>query len=150
MRAFALVLLAFPALLACGSTCPRESEDTPKRFTGGTTSPDREHYETNAWDEPFVDFPAGRRLALVHGLRETPIDLKIYVAFKKEPLPENGKGFVAESAGNQVLIEGVDAETIRVRNDTCEHFWLRLVASTVPSPDGTTPDGGGGAGGSPQ
>jgi len=147
MRAFALVLPAVPILLACGSTCPRESEDTPKRFTGGNTSADREHYETNAWDEAFVDFPAGRRWALVHGLGETPIDLKSYVAFKKKPLPEDGKGFVAESAGNQVLIEGVDAETIRVRNDTCEHFWLRLVASTVPATDGT--DGTGGAGGSP-
>jgi hypothetical protein len=147
MRAFALVLSAFPGLLACGSSCPREAEDTAKRFTGGTTSPDREHYETNAWDEPFVDFPAGRRWALVHGLRTTPIDLKSYVAFKSKPLPENGKGFVAESAGNQVLIEGVDEETIRVRNDTCEHFYLRLVASTVPSTD--VPEGTGGAGGSP-
>lgn len=149
MRAFALVLLAFPGLLACGSSCPRESEDTSKRFSGGTTSPDREHYETNAWDEPFVDFPAGRRWALVHGLRTTPIELKSYVAFKEKPLPEGKKGFVAESAGNQVLIEGVDEETIRVRNDTCEHFWLRLVASSVPEQDAGAPDGSGGAGGSP-
>jgi hypothetical protein len=149
VRALALVLSALPALFACGSSCPRESEDTAKRFTGGTTSPDREHYETNSWDESFVDFPAGRRWALVHGLRETPIDLKSYVAFKSKPLPKDGKGFVAESAGNQVLIEGVDEETIRVRNDTCEHFYLRLVASAVPAPDASTPDGSGGAGGSP-
>jgi hypothetical protein len=147
MRALALVLLTFPALAACGEKCPRESEETPKRFTGGTTSPDREHYETNAWHESFVDFPAGRRWALVHGLSATPIDLKSYVGFKKNPLPEDGKGFVAESAGNQVLIEGVDEEVIRVRNDTCEHFYLRLVASTVPAPD--VPEGTGGAGGSP-
>ncbi len=150
MRAFALVALTFPLLLACGSSCPREAEDTPKRFTGGTTSSDRLYYQTNAWDEPFVDFPAGRRWALVHGLKETPIELKSYVAFKAKPLPEDGKGFVAETAGNQVLIEGVDEETIRVRNDTCEHFYLRLMASAVATPDGSAPDGTAGAGGSPQ
>jgi hypothetical protein len=142
IRAAAAVALALP-VLACSSTCPRESEDTARRYESGTTSADRTVYETNAWDASFVDFPAGRRWALVHGLSRTPIELRSYLAFKSKPLPTDGKGFVAESAGNQVLIEGVDAETIRVRNDTCEHFYLRLVASTVPTPDGT--DGGGGA-----
>jgi hypothetical protein len=140
---FAVALLV-PCLTACGSSCPRESEDTARRYEKGTTSPDATFYETNAWDMPFVDFPAGRRWALVHGLRETPIEIKSYLAFKSKPLPEGGKGFAAESAGNQVLIEGVDEESVRVRNDTCEHFYLRLVASAVPSQDGS-----GGAGGSP-
>jgi hypothetical protein len=138
------VALLASCLAACGSSCPRESEDTARRYEKGRTSSDRAFYETNAWDEYFVDFPAGRRWALVHGLSETPIELRSYLAFKKDPLPKGGKGFVAESAGNQVLIEGVDEDSIRVRNDTCEHFWLRLVASTVPSQDGS-----GGAGGSP-
>ena len=90
-----------------------------------------------------MDFPAGRRLALVHGLRETPIELRSYLGFKEHPFPESGEGFVAESAGNQVLIEDVNDEFIRVRNDTCEHFYLRIVASTFPD------DGAAGAGGSP-
>lgn len=139
-----VVALLAPCLFACGSTCPRESEETARRYEKGTTSADGTFYETNAWDLPFVDFPAGRRWALVHGLRETPIEIKSYLGFKSKPLPKGGKGFAAESAGNQVLIEGVDEESIRVRNDTCEHFWLRLVASAVPSEDGS-----GGAGGSP-
>jgi hypothetical protein len=139
-----LVAVVVPLLAACGSSCPREAEDTAKSYEKGRTSADGTYYETNAWHEYFVDFPAGRRWALVHGLRETPIELRSYLAFRKDPLPENGRGFVAESAGNQVLIEGVDEESVRVRNDTCEHFWLRLVASTVPSADGS-----GGAGGSP-
>jgi hypothetical protein len=142
-RAAASLALATPWLLACSSSCPRESDDG-KRYEGGKTSSDRSYYETNAWDAPFVDFPAGRRWALVHGLGTTPIELRSYLAFKSKPLPAGDKGFVAESAGNQVLIEGVDAESIRVRNDTCEHFYLRLVASTIPSPDGE-----GGAGGAP-
>ena len=94
--------LFVPSLLGCTQSCPREAEDTPKRYTDGNTSADRTVYETNDWKESFVDFPAGRRLALVHGLRETPIELRSYLAFKKHPFPENGEGFVAESAGNQV------------------------------------------------
>ena len=134
--------LLVPSLVSCTQNCPRESEDTPKRYTGGNTSPDRTYYETNDWKESFVDFPAGRRLALVHGLRETPIELRSYLAFDAHPFPQNGAGFVAESAGNQVLIEDVNDEFIRVRNDTCEHFYLRIVASTD-----LVDDGAGGAGG---
>jgi hypothetical protein len=141
-RSLACFALLLPNLLACTENCPRESEETPKRYTAGNTSLDRTFYETNAWKSAFVDFPAGRRLALVHGLLDVPIELRSYLAFEAHPFPSNGKGFVAESAGNQVLIEDVNDEFVRVRNDTCEHFYLRLVASTVP-----TDDGAGGAGG---
>ena len=140
----ALFASSVGALAGCSSTCPREHEETSRKYNGGTTNPDRTVYETNAWDGSFVDFPAGRRWALVHGLRDTPIEFKSYLGFKSHPLPEDKMGFVAESAGNQVLIEGVDEESIRIRNDTCEHFYVRVVASTLP-----TPEGSGGAGGSP-
>ena len=142
-RAIAFVTLVLGNLAACAQNCPQESEDTPKRYTDGTTSADRTYYETNDWKDAFVNFPAGRRYALVHGLRDTPIELKSYLAFESHPFPSSGKGFVAESAGNQVLIEDVNDEFIRVRNDTCEHFYLRIVASTVAPSD----EGSGGAGG---
>jgi hypothetical protein len=135
-RTASVLALFLPCLVACTSSCPRETEDAARRYTDGTTSPDGTFYETNAWDGSFVAFPAGRRLALVHGLQQMPIELTSYLAFKSRPLPRGGKGFVAESAGNQVLIEGVDEEVIRVRNDTCEDFFLRLVASTLPAADG--------------
>ena len=142
-RTAGVLALFLPCLVACTSSCPRETEDAARRYTAGTTSAHGTLYETNAWDGSFVDFPAGRRLALVHGLRQMPIELMSYLAFKSRPLPKGGKGFVSESAGNQVLIEGVDEEVIRVRNDTCEDFFLRLVASTLPA------DGAGGAASSP-
>ena len=151
-RAYALG--AALVLFGCESTCPRETEEVPTPYEGGNTNTAATLYETNAWDESFVDFPAGRRLALHHGLESVPVEIRSYVAFKAEPVPddETKPGFVAESAGNQVLIERVDDEVIRVRNDTCEHFYLRLVASadSLAAADG---DGGarnaGGAGGSP-
>jgi len=134
--------LLAPSVLACTQSCPRESEESPKRYTDGITSSDRTVYETNDWKGSFVNFPAGRRLALVHGLRETPIEIRSYLAFEEHPFPENGEGFVAESAGNQVLIEDVNDEFVRVRNDTCEHFYLRIVASTFPVDDGAAGAGG--------
>jgi hypothetical protein len=137
----ARVALVAATLAACNQSCPRESEETPKRYENGTTSADGTFYETNGWKDAFVNFPAGRRLALVHGLRDVPIELRSYLAFDAHPFPKSGEGFVAESAGNQVLIEDVTDEFIRVRNDTCENFYLRMVASTAPG------DGAGGAGG---
>lgn len=121
------------ALLGCESACPRETEKVATPYELGTTNAQGTLYETNAWDEPFVHFPAGRRVALYHGLADVPVEIRSYLAFKACPFPadENEPGFVAESAGNQVLIERVDREVVRVRNDTCEEFWLRLVASTA-------------------
>ena len=144
LGSLACFALLVPSFLGCTQSCPREDDDSPKRYTEGTTSPDRTVYETNDWKASFVNFPAGRRLALVHGLREMPIELRSYLAFKEHPFPESGEGFVAESAGNQVLIEDVNDEFIRVRNDTCEHFFLRIVASTFPIDDGAGGSGGAG------
>ena len=138
-----LLLAAFA--VGCSASCPREEDDAPHAHTSGTTSADGTYYETNAWNQSFVDFPAGRRWAFRHGLGQLPREITSYLGLKANPLPVNGAGFVSESAGNQVLIEGVDAETIRVRNDTCEHFYLRLVA-TAATPIAENGGAGGEAG----
>jgi hypothetical protein len=132
-------------LLGCESTCPRETESVPKPYDGGNTNSAGTVYETNAWDEAFVDFPAGRRIALRHRLGAIPTVYRTYLAFHEHPFPEDEAkpGFVSESAGNQVLLERVDDEFIRVRNDTCEHFYLRLVATSDPE----LGEGAGGAAG---
>jgi hypothetical protein len=51
-----------------------------------------------------------------------------YVGFSSSPLAADGSGNISEAAGNEVLIERVDDEIVRVRNDTCETFFLRVVA----------------------
>lgn len=127
------------ALCGCESACPRETEKEATPYDIGNANALGTVYETNGWDEEFVHFPAGRRVALRHGLATVPVEIRSYLAFKACPFPadENEPGFVAESAGNQVLIERVDDEVVRVRNDTCEEFWLRLVASTADATGGT-------------
>lgn len=104
-------------------------------------------YQTGAWNEPFLHFPAGRRLALVHNLNGTPRVIRTYLAFSECPYPVDATkpGVVAESAGNQVILEGIQSDTIRVRNDTCADLYLRLVAT---HPDGENePEAGAGGDG---
>lgn len=141
-------------LLGCDTSCDKENEAEPRLYEGGVRSPTCTSYQTNAFDQEYLDFPAGRRWAIRHGLgdlREKVWQVKSYVAFVEAGLPEGKVGNTAESAGNQVIIQSVDDEFVVVRNDTCEHFWLRLVVEVdVPDPDCLNPgQGAGGAGGAP-
>ena len=116
-------------------------------FRGGTTSADRTYYETSRYDGPFLHFPAGRRYDLPHGLSEPPAEFHVYLSFTAEPLPDGQPGAgVAESAGNQAVVERIDDEILQVRNDTCAEFFMRLVARTGSpqerTADADSPDGG--------
>lgn len=126
----------------CTSTCDGVS-DTPIAFTGGTTDPTGTVYETSDWDGPYLSFPADRVFDLRHDLRAAPQVVVSYLAFEENPL--QGEGSVAESAGNMVLIGPVTDEFIRVKNDTCQHFYLRVAAFVAPEPGAA--GGSGGAGG---
>ncbi len=134
MQVLGLLLLSVASLsaLACSSTCDTggSSQDTVL-FSGGHTDPTRTHYETNGFDEPFLVFPPGRRYEFPHGLARVPTQLGIFLAFQAEPLKNNGSFSLA--AGNQALIEAVDANLIRIRNDTCADFYVRVDAGVAPA-----------------
>jgi hypothetical protein len=110
----------------CSPSCGNES-DPPVRFAGGITDAARLEYQTNPFDEPFLDFPAKRTYDLVHGLRGAPTLYQAYVAFEPDPYTTSGSAAIA--SGNEVLFRIVDSEIVRVENDTCQHFYLRVVAS---------------------
>lgn len=141
MRSLLLLIGAGLALLGqgCSSTCEGVS-DTPIAFLAGITDPTGTVYETSAWDAEYLSFPADRTYDLHHDLRSAPPVVTTYVGFDETPLE---KGTVAESAGNIVVIGPVTDEFIRVHNDTCQHFYLRVSAFVAPAP----PGGEGGAGG---
>jgi hypothetical protein len=123
-RALRLVVLgALLTLPACG-TCDTDGQ-TPVRYTEGTTNADTTRYETNPIDGRYLDFPAGRVYDLAHDLNQTPSVVLSYLSFSAEPT--SGHGDFAESAGNQVVVERVDDEVVRVRNDTCADMYLRVV-----------------------
>jgi hypothetical protein len=141
------LLLTIAAALAlssqgCTSSCDGVS-DAPIAFLAGITNAAGTEYQTSPWDGRYLSFPANRRYDLVHGLYTTPAHVSTYLGFVEIPL--GAEGSVAESAGNMVLIEEVNDELVGVRNDTCQHFYLRVVASVAAG--APAPSGQGGAGG---
>lgn len=133
---------------AClGLDCDRHSGEVFE-YRGGRTSLDGLYYETGAWDEPFLHFPAGRVYELRHDLLAQPSDLQAFVTFAECPLSSSmpsagraprcapvdedsgGSGFT-ESAGNQAIFELREDDVLSVRNDTCAEFYLRVVARAV-------------------
>jgi len=128
-----LLLLSVFSISAvgCSSTCDTggSSQDTV-RFTGGHTDLTLSRYESNGFDEPFLVFPPGRRYEFPHGLGQVPTQLGIFLAFREEPLKYNSSFSLA--AGNEALIEAVDANVIRIRNDTCADFYVRVDAGVAP------------------
>lgn len=138
--------------------CDRHQGE-PFVFLGGNTSADGSAYESGTLDEPFIHFPAGRTYDLVHGLSAAPGQFHAYLAFSEcpmshalesaggsprcAPVDENSGGpGLAESAGNQAIFEVRDDEILRVRNDTCADFYLRVVALTTSFDEPTTNDAG--------
>jgi hypothetical protein len=127
--AFLCLLAAADGLLGCGG-CDKESGD-PVLFQGGAVSASCTEYATGGFTDEYLDFPAGRSVRVEHGLGQTPTEVHSYLAFNRRPLPDSGIGNTAESAGNQVIIEGVNDQYVQVLNDTCEDFYLRLVVSVA-------------------
>ena len=102
-------------------------------------------YETAPWDGTYLEFPPQRRYDVYHGLGRVPPVVVTNVGFEATPLVDGGNGDTSESAGNIVLIEAVNDEFVRVRTDTCETFYLRVVAcapGVALEPEDTSGDGG--------
>jgi len=145
-----------PLLLAAGLTlsqagcspCQIRGQES-ERFEGGRVLPSGTTYETGGPTEPLLPFPGGKTYDLVHGLGVVPTSVQGYVSFASQltedgdPLDIDRPNNIAETAGNQLVIERWDEEIVRVRNDTCGEFYLRVVLVA----DGAVSSGLAGAGG---
>ena len=107
-------------------------------YRGGSANESRTIYQSGEVDEEMLHFPQGRIYDFEHGLGARPVSVDIFLSFS-EQLTESGDtdnktrpNNVAPSAGNQAVIELWDEEIIRVRNDTCAEFYLRIVATADP------------------
>ena len=122
----------------CGDTC---HDDSGERvfFSEGQTTSDRAFYQTGPIQGPYLHFPSGRIFELEHDLLAAPDDFSSLLAFDENALLDPDSDNVAESAGNQVVLECADGPRqdatgavvkgiIRVRNDTCADFYLRVTA----------------------
>jgi hypothetical protein len=126
----ALLGLALACYGACSNDCKTVDAESEVHFQGGNRDPSNTYYETSGWAERFVRFPPGRRLVIHHGLGAPP-SVQAYLSFSERGLADGNNA--AESAGNQLVIESVDDQIVKVRNDSCAEFYLRLVA-TLPGP----------------
>jgi hypothetical protein len=115
------------SLLGCTDTCDAD-DTTVVPFADGRTNAAGTFYETSPIQGPYLHFPSGRAFELRHGLVSAPEVVHTYLSFDGEALLA-GASNVAESAGNQAVIERVDGEVVRVRNDTCSEFYLRVAAT---------------------
>lgn len=127
--------------LACSSCDP--SGRPPLRYTGGHSSPERGFYETNTLEEDMLHFPPGRVYELEHGLGTSSLLFLPYISFTKQIVkvsgPTGAPSNIALASGNEVVIEGWDEQIVRVRNDTCAEFYLRVVVTSGSA----APDAGG-------
>ena len=135
--ALVLVPISGSAGLGCDTSCDDggDKSDPPVVYEGGSTNAALSSYESDSWDGPYLKFPPQRTYDFHHGLGRRPSAVLSYVGFSESPLGSNGDGNISEAAGNEVIIEWVDEQVVRVRNDTCETFYLRLVALALGEAD---------------
>jgi hypothetical protein len=107
-------------------------------------------YMSSPWNGPLLLFDGGTHYKLYHGLNGMPRSVVSYLSFNEQgtgPLdggnnPLGGGGGsdgsggssaspqgLAQAAGNEVVILGIDCCTIEVANDSCASSWLLVTAS---------------------
>lgn len=140
------VLVAILALLAAGCGSCETGGQKPIEYRGGTknwiegeTPPDVRRYETSKPFGEYLHFPGGRRFDLIHGLGAAPGAPQGFLSFERIPgeaSDDDNTGNFAAAAGNQFVVECIDEERVRVRNDTCAESYLRveLVADGLSTP----------------
>ncbi|HET9957302.1 MAG TPA: hypothetical protein VFQ61_22545 [Polyangiaceae bacterium] len=156
--ACSLLLVTVAAGPACTSSCDKEDRTlvitsgrvTTTRVDGSTTSSSVQEllgaagadsgaeseagvllrvYESSPWGGPLARFEGGNTLEFEHGLGVVPEWVSTYLSFAAEG---TDKSNVAENAGDSGLIECVDAEIIRLRNNTCENeYSVRVLAQAT-------------------
>jgi hypothetical protein len=141
LRALSAVLvLALSSGCSDLRNCPNDNPD-PITIDTGVSDATTIAYQSAPDCGPLDKFPAKTKLRFTHDLGVTPLVVKVYLAFDATGTNCNGPGSIAESAGNQALINCKDAHVIEIHNDTCEDFFIQVVATdAVPTKDGESPD----------
>lgn len=124
------------ATLGC-SDCAVQGQD-PVVYTAGTLNESGTVYETMGPMEEMLHLPEGRIYDIPHGMGVRPATIDIFLSFRSQLTTEGNTGDevkpnnVAPTAGNQAVIEAWDENFIRIRNDTCSEFYMRVVILADP------------------
>jgi hypothetical protein len=87
------------------------------------------------WDGPLLLFPGGMRYTIQHHLQGTPHWTQLWISFSSDGA--GGGSTIAQAAGNEAQIEGIDDSTIEVVNYSCSQYYLLVMAGEA----GTAPPG---------
>lgn len=130
--------LAGPAALglttACQTSCAAGNQALVPyvdglKHTDGTTM----IYETTRYDGEWLHFPSYRRFSFEHNFGTDDYRLEeAYISFSNHPVRSTGDNAdVALIAGDMMVIEQKNANTLVVRNDTCseQYLYLKLIAN---------------------
>jgi hypothetical protein len=120
------ILILSARLVACNATSCDE-HDTITEITTGDTSVASLSYASAPWDN-MDRFGAGEALDFVHGLGVVPQSIQSFVSFEADSSS-------SENAGSQGSIECVDEERVRLRNTTCQDFYVRVVIQAFDEGD---------------
>jgi hypothetical protein len=107
-------------------------------------------YMSSPWNGPLLLFDGGTHYKLYHGLGATPRWWVSYLSFDEsgtgdggDPIGGGGAGGsgaspqgLAQAAGNEAVVLGVDACTIEIENDSCVSSWLLVTAGGAAPVDG--------------
>lgn len=123
---FSLALVALAPLPACSDAAAQETvmretpcgELFPDASGNGWASAPWGPTEAGCW----IEFGGDQRVILTHDLGRVPNSLEIYISF--DSLGRSA----APSAGDTAVIEEVGADTLTLRNNTRQDFYLRVVA----------------------
>ena len=140
----------------CKTSCSDPEDSTPEDIHSGVTDSTRSVYQSAPWLGEWLEFRPQKTYRFFHGLRGVPVVVQAWVGFHRAPLRDDQN--VSEAAGNEAIVGDVTAEHFQIRNDTCETFYLRAVASDPiedsdvggaggASSDGASPGGAGPEGG---
>lgn len=109
-----------------------DNANPPDVYKGGTTTEDGLYY-SSSWHEGLLHFPGGKRYDLVHDLGFEPQSISIWLSFSENGVDDDDQAStVAPSAGNSSVVQLVNDKIIRIKNDTCSEFWVRVTASGKP------------------
>jgi hypothetical protein len=122
-----VALLFISQSSGCKTSCSDPEGDTPEVVQSGVTDATRSVYQSAPWLGEWLEFRPNKSYEFIHGLRGVPTVLQAWVGFHRAPLRDDHN--VSEAAGNEAIFQDVTAEHFQVRNDTCETFYLRVVAS---------------------
>lgn len=124
-----------------GSTCDISDDgNPPERYEGGTTwgagSADA-FYESSSWHSGWLHFPGGKRYDLAHHLGFEPQDVHVMLSFSENGVAADTQAdTAAQAAGNSGELQLVNGDVIRIKNDTCTEFWVRVTAQGRPGDGG--------------